>query len=109
MSENHPGAGGKGTAGYFGYSTDEAKDEAFERRYREQIPKGIYGSRAHNEETCTKCTKLEKTLHYCNQHGFGLGRLPVTKEKIGSFTVVTCEYCKRGLNGKQVNQYKTRK
>jgi hypothetical protein len=95
MSDNNPGAGGKGTAGLWGYSTDEAKEEAFERKYREMIPKTKYKTRSHNPLTCGKCTNARATLHYCPvTRKVGFGPLIEPASATGNrFTNRTCEQC----------------
>lgn len=98
MSDNNPGAGGKGSAGYWGYSSDEAKDEQYERMYRLRIPKNRYKTTTHNPLTCGKCTNSARTVHLCNVAlKFGFGDLPRITEHVGNKQIERCAYCKQVL------------
>lgn len=109
MSENNVGAGGKGTSGYWGSSTDEAKEAAFEAHYRQLIPKGLYKTHAHNPLTCGLCTNERQTLFYCAKGGLGFGGLPIVKVREGEYRLERCGLCGEVRSRRKVHHKKRSK
>src|SRR5690349_13183331 len=109
MSDNNPGAGGKGTSGYWEPSSDDRADEAFESRYRTLIPKGKYKTSAHNPLTCDVCKRPDTDIIFvCQSGGIGFGSLPTVTAREGEYKVTRCVLCnevrsKRKIRHKKAN------
>jgi hypothetical protein len=93
MSENNSGAGAKGTAGYWGYSSDEKAEHAFEVHYRSLIPKGEYATSAHNPLSCKVCTPPDLNVIFTCPKGIGFGPLPTVTTREGAYKITKCALC----------------
>jgi len=105
-TDKAPGAGGQGTAGYWGSSTDETREEAFEKRYRLLIPKGLYKTSTHSPLTCGVCTNERGTMFYCPAGGVGFGALPVVEAREGEYRVARCGLCNEVRSKRKIHHKK---
>ncbi len=107
MSDNNPGAGGKGTAGYFGYSTDATinghSEDEFERRYMQLIPQNVYKTRAHDYTTCKICTS-KNSITFCPNFGLSFEPLPTEVLNLGNRRVTRCVYCKKAFRNDPIGK-----
>src|SRR5690348_14972360 len=115
MSENlSPGAGGKGTSGYWGYGTDE-NAQKIEDRYEDHLRKQIeivfkraYKCTAHSVLTCKTCT-TRNLIHWCSKsQRFGFDEQPKIKVTEGGYHVTKCAYCGDSLRRVRAGKHKRR-
>ena len=109
MSEKLKGAGAKGTAGYWGYSTDDGSNGRSEDRYEENykmlIPRNTYNTITHDIISCKTCLQSPRnTIEYCEKFGLSFEPLPRETVVVGNRRITRCVYCEKSFRNDPIRK-----